>query len=202
MFEHVIVLKADKGVQHLIQSLRARPGVSYGENIPLLATSLPDWCIEQLISLGKSLGMEAFQDGSREGASTVVLGGKLLVIDIDFAIQRNDLLKPKAIVTSVKTSYALLPGNSNSNVPSLLDSFLAGEIQYYCEEVQKDEEFRDPHRAALFRKQISEHLQYLVLLDGLASRNNDGGIRWFTDIDELSPILDELVKTEAQAIAT
>lgn len=200
-FEHLIVLKTEKGVQHLIKSLKARPGVNFGENIPLLATSLPDWCIEQLISLGKSLGMEAFQDGSREGCATVVLGGKLMVIDVDFVVQRNDLLKPKLTVTNVKTSHALLPGNSNSNTSSPLDSFIAREIQNYCEEVQKDEESRDPQLIASVRRRISEHLRYLVLLDGLASRNNDGGNKWFTDIDELFPVLDELVKIEAQAVA-
>ncbi|KAF8971056.1 hypothetical protein BDZ97DRAFT_1787474 [Flammula alnicola] len=137
-----------KNIQHLIDVLSQRSGVSYGENIPLLATSFPQWCVDQLAAWGTSVGMETFKDESREGCWTVVLGGKILVID------------------------------------------------KYCTEMQKDEDSRDPQYAASLRKDMLNHLRYLVLLDGLASRKDDGGIRWFTDIDELCPMLNGLPKVK------
>ncbi|KAF8904383.1 hypothetical protein CPB84DRAFT_1772896 [Gymnopilus junonius] len=146
--------------------------------------------------------METFTDESREGASTVVLGGKVLVIDVDFVIERNDPLKPRLRVSNVKTSNALLPGNNNSSTSAMIDAFLKDSIEIYCVEMQKSEELRDPLYAASLRKEVLNHLRYLVLLDGLASRKEDGGIRWFTDVDDICPTLSMVAKTEATAIAS
>lgn len=189
-------------MQYLAETLKARLGVSYGENMPLLPTSVPDWCIEQLVSWGKSVGMESFRgDESREGSLTVVLGAKLLVIDVDFSIQRDDPSQPKLTVTNVKTSNALVTGNSNASTSAHLDSFLADGIRDYCAEMQKDEDSRDSQRAAALRVCTIEHLRYLVLLDRLSIRKDNGGMRWFTDIDDICPTLNELAKNEAQACA-
>jgi hypothetical protein len=192
--------KVEKGVQHLVDSLRARSGVDYGETLPLNAADVPNWCIQQLIAWGALLGMEAFQEN--QGGSTVVMGGKVLVIDIDFAIHRTHPI-PKLEVVNVKTSNALLAANSNSNsrTSALLDCFLLDGIRDYCEEMQKDEDLRDSQRAGALRRRMVEPLKYLVLLDGLASQKEGGGIRWFTDVDELHPVLIELARSEAQTVA-
>lgn len=187
--------------------LSKRSGVSYGENIPLLATSVPEWCVDQVKNWGTSVGMETFKDESREGTSTVVLGGKSLVIDVDFAISHEDPLKPMLKVANVKTANALLapnshPANSSPSTSALLDAFLKDGIEKYCNEMQKDDEARDPQYAARLRRDMLDHLRYLVLLDGLASRKDDGGIRWFTDIDELWPVLNGLAKNEAKVVAS
>lgn len=198
-------LKLENGVQHLVDSLKTRSGVNYGETLPLNVTDVSNWCIQQLVAWGTLVGMEAFQGDENQGSSTVLMGGKVLVIDIDFATHRGDD-PPKLEVVNVKTSNALLAGNSSSNTSSsstsaLLDSFLLDGIRAYCAEMQKDEDLRDSQRAAALRRRMVEHLKYLVLLDGLASHEDGGGIRWFTDVDELCPVLTELAKSEAQAVA-
>jgi hypothetical protein len=83
-------LKLENGVQHLVDSLKTRSGVNYGETLPLNVTDVPDWCIQQLVAWGTLVGMEAFQGDENQGGSTVVMGGKVLVIDIDFATHRGD----------------------------------------------------------------------------------------------------------------
>jgi len=146
--------------------------------------------------------MESFRDDSRDGGLTVVLAGKVLVVDVDFSIDRGDPLKPVLQIANVKSQNALLSGPSNNSTSVLLDSFLADALKDYCSEMQKGDEYRDPLRAAGLRKRVLDHLRYLVLLDGLASRKEDGGIRWFTDVDELCPTLRDLAKSEADAVAS
>lgn len=199
--EHTTCSSA-KNIQHLVNLLSTRSGVSYGENLPLLSASFPQWCIEQLAAWGTSAGMETFKDDSREDSSTVVLGGKVLVVDVDFVIERSDPLNPILRVSSVKTSNALLPGNTNSPTSTLTDSFLAGSIEEYCVEMQKPEKSRNIERASRLRNNVLDHLHYLVVLDGLANRKEYGGLRWFTDIDEICPTLNDLAKSEAEVITS
>lgn len=152
--------------------------------------------------------METFKDESREGSFNVVLGGKSLVIDVDFVISRQNPLKPVLKVSNVKTANALLPPNSTtsngtpSTTSTMLDAFLRDGIESYCAEMQKGESERSAQRAASLRRDMLDHLRYLVLLDGLASRKDDGGIRWVTDIDELWPVLKDLAKSEAQVTSS
>lgn len=189
-----------------MESLRARSGVNYGETLPLNAADVPNWCIQQLVAWGASLGMEAFKGDEHQGVSTVVMGGKALVIDVDFAIRRKGegvTATPKLEIVNVKTSNALVAGNPNSNssTSASLDSFLLDGIRDYCMEMQREEDLRDSQRAAALRRQMVEHLKYLVLLDRLASYTDGGGIKWFRDVDDLYPILLEVAKSEAQAVA-
>jgi hypothetical protein len=146
--------------------------------------------------------METFKDDSREGSSTVVLGGKVLVVDVDFVIEHSDPLNPILRVSSVKTSNALLSGNANSPTSTLTDSFLADSIEKYCIEMQKPEKSRNLERASRLRNNVLDHLRYMVVLDGLANRKEHGGLRWFTDIDEICPTLNGLAKSEAEVIAS
>ena len=190
-----------KNNQHLIDALRERSGIRYGENIPLLSASIPDWCINQLGAWGTSVGMETFIDGREDGA-TAVLGGKVLVIDIDFAIERDEQLNRRLRVVNIKTSNALVSGNTHPSASTMLDMFLADNIQKYCTEMQKTEDLRDPGLAASIRKNILSQLRYLVLLDELASRKDNGGIRWFTDLDELYPMLNGVARGEAALVAS
>ena len=146
--------------------------------------------------------METFKDDSREGGSTVVLGGKVLVVDIDFVIEHGDPLNPILRVSSVKTSNALLSGNATSPTSTLTDAFLADSIEKYCIEMQKREQSRNLERASRLRNNVLDHLRYMVVLDGLANRKEYGGLRWFTDIDEICPTLNGLAKSESEVIAS
>uniref|UniRef100_A0A8H7Y857 Mediator complex subunit 1 n=1 Tax=Psilocybe cubensis TaxID=181762 RepID=A0A8H7Y857_PSICU len=188
-----------RNVRHLIDSLSKRPDVLYGENVPLLEASFPQWCIEQLAIWGKAIGMETFTE-NKEGGYTVMLAGKVLLIDVDFSIKHENPFKPIITVAGVKTSNALLAGSPNTITFTMLDTFLTDSIEKYCVEMQKSETTRNTLYAATLRRSVLNNLRYLVLLDRLASRN-DGGVRWFTDMDELCPTLFSVATTEAEAIS-
>jgi hypothetical protein len=145
--------------------------------------------------------METLKEDKEGGSATVVLWGKVLVMDVDFICTRENPLNPILRVSNVKTSNALLQGSANPTTSTLLDAFLKEGIEKYCAEMQKPEDDRSLQRAAMYRKSMLDWLRYLVVLDGLANRS-DGGIRWFTDLDELCPLLHQLAQIEAEAVAS
>lgn len=168
--------------------------------------SIVDWCVSRLETWGKSVGMETFKDDSREsgGGISVVLGGKVLVVDVDFSLDETNP-EPKIKVSSVKTSYAISnsgSGTSNTGGSISLDAFLKESIQSFCSEVRKPEAHRNLEEAARLGTVILDQLRYLVMLDQLAARKEDNGLKWFADVDQLCPILEGFAKSEAESIAS
>jgi hypothetical protein len=47
-----------------------------------------------------------FKEAGADGKVTLILGGKVLVVDIEPAVDRNDETYPKPFVIAPKTSYA------------------------------------------------------------------------------------------------
>lgn len=171
-----------------------------------------DWVVSRLESWGTSVGMETFKDNlMRDGDWTVVLGGKVLVLDIDFSFDRVlDPKKPRIGVERLKTSYAA-PNNitdgsitANTEGSSSLNALLAGAIRAFLVEVQKDPETQDAVEAERLGKIVVSHLKYLMMLDKLATRKEEdgGGIRWFVDADELGAGVEKCARSEADAIVT
>lgn len=120
------------------------------------------------------------------------------MVDIDFAIERTNVLRPRLNVSRVKTSYAI----PSSQPPSTsLDVFLLNTMQAFCLEVQQTDEGRDPQKAAHVGHNVRSQLKYLVMLDQLTQRQHDGGLKWFTALDEVCPMLDSFAAQEAKAIA-
>ncbi|KAG6820520.1 hypothetical protein H0H93_015993 [Arthromyces matolae] len=191
-------------VHQLIQGLRTRSRVHYGEDIPLKSPALVNWCIARLESWGTSAGMETFKDDGRQGSISVVLGGKVVVVDVDFAVQTTQIGKPSLSVSGVKTSYAITgpDGTLNSGGSAYLDAFIRASIQSFCDEVQKPEDLRDLEEATRLGLFVSEQLQYLVMLDKLAARTEDGGLQWFTGVEKLCLALEAFATTEADAVAS
>ena len=191
-------------INQSVEMLRKRSATSYGEDIPLDRTVMVDWCISRVKAWGASVGMETFRDDEREGRMVVVLGGKVLVVDVDFAIDRADPLIPRIDVVGVKTSYAIPNGASSSitDSPTSLEVLLADSIQAFCIEVQKHEELRQPREAARLGKVVVDHLSYLMTLDKFALRKEDGGIRWFADVHQVGLTSEKLAKAEAQSVAS
>ena len=150
--------------------------------------------------------METFVDTGREGGVTVVLGGKVLVVDVDLSVDKTDALRPIVKVSSVKTSYAIsnsTPGSTSSAGNSTsLDALLYGTIERFYIEVQNAEGVRNAEEAARLGAIILEQLRYLVMLDRLAARNEDGGLKWFADVDQLCLVLEHFAKSEAEAVAS
>ena len=191
-------------MRQTVKELRKRTGVTYGENIPLDRSVMVDWCISRLDSWGKAAGMESFKEEEREGRMTVVLGGKILVIDIDFTVDRSDLANPRLGVAAVKTSYAVPNGAVGTTMDgsASLDGFIADGLRRYLDEVQKSEDEQDPVHAAHIANYLAEHLQYLMRLDKLALREGDNGLRWFNGMDRLAlEIVEPFAVKEAEAVA-
>ena len=167
--------------------------------------ALADWTVSRLETWGTSVGMETFKDDGRGGGISLVLGGKVLVIDVDFAVDRTDPSQTRIKVSNVKTSYAI--SNAGSGAPSNggsipLDSFLCDTIEQFCTVVQRPAQEQNLGEAARLGMNISEQLQYLVMLDRLAARKDGGGLKWFGGVDELYPLLENFAKREAEAVAS
>ncbi|KAH7888628.1 hypothetical protein F5I97DRAFT_1925147 [Phlebopus sp. FC_14] len=138
---------------------------------PPSPTRLAEW--------GRNAGMEAFIDTSSTSATTtVVLAGKVLVLDIDVDG-----------VVVVKTSFAV--GNNVSNgAPAApeLDAFLAREVARWVNAARRasaaegSSHTEDPSiQAARYGRAIQDHLRYLMMLDSLAAAEGEHGIRWFME---------------------
>ena len=147
--------------------------------------------------------METFKDEGKEGIVTVLLGGKVVVIDVDLSIDRSKPDSPQIRNVNAKISYATMNHSSNggnANGSPYLDRSLSKCIQNFCDKVQDVDP--DPVKAAACLKLILEQLQYLVLLDGLAERKDSAGVKWFIDLDDQWPMLENLAKEECTVIAS
>ncbi len=147
--------------------------------------------------------METFKDEGHEGTVTLVFGGKVLVVDIDFSVDRTNPLRPSIRISNVKTSYAIPGAESNTEGSNSLDAFLCHSMQAFCIEIQRPEAELDPLEAARLGIIINDHLQYLVVLDRFAERKGeDGGLRWFVEVDALCRDVEVFASAEAKVIAS
>jgi hypothetical protein len=181
--------------------VHSRPRTLYGEDIPLDPSLIVDWCMGRLQTWGTSVGMEMFKEEVSDSRIAVVLGGKVLVLDLDFAIDRlSDGPRPHLDVSRVQTSYAVPnpAGASNTEGSTSLNSFLERTIKSFLVEVQKPDDERDVLEAERFGKLILEQLKYLMMLDALAARKEDGGVKWFVDVGKM---IMEVAKDEAESVA-
>ncbi|KAH9920094.1 uncharacterized protein B0H18DRAFT_881353 [Fomitopsis serialis] len=195
---------SELSVKTTLDALRKRAGITYGEDIPLDRASIVGWCVSRLEAWGASAGMEAFKEEEREGRMTVVLGGKVLVIDIDLAVDRTDPDRPSVTVASVKTSYAIpnVATSSTTQGSASLDGFLANCVQAFLTEVQREPREQDSVEAARLGALCSESLKYLMTLDQLALDEGEGGLRWFSDIDVLAQETEKVAVSEAQGASS
>ena len=134
------------------------------------------------------------------------MGGKILVLDIDFSV---DGLHHSIDIKTVKSSYAVPANGSVNTVGSTsLDGLLAKSIRTFLVSVQQDPSSSSSSGKALeaerLGKVVKDQLAYLMMLDGLAALKEiqGGGIRWFCDGDALSGRLIGFAKAEAGAIAS
>ncbi|KAI8999049.1 hypothetical protein BD414DRAFT_512589 [Trametes punicea] len=196
------VQQADQNVRQIVTSLRKRAGATYGEDIPLDKMQLPEWFLKRLLDWGTSAGMEAFNEPERDGHSTVVLGGKVVVVDIDFSVDRTNPDLPVMDVAACKTAYAIPNSTAVSSTGNSisLDGFLADAIHRFLYEVQKEDAQRDSVEAARLGNLLSDHFAYLMKLDHLALSEGDGGLRWFNFIDRMSLEVEKLASSEADAM--
>ncbi|KAI0648314.1 hypothetical protein C8Q79DRAFT_905736 [Trametes meyenii] len=197
------VQQADQNVRYVVTSLRKRMGITFGEDIPLDRTQLPEWFLKRLLEWGTSAGMEAFNEPEREGRSTVLLGGKVLMVEVNFAVDRTQPERPKIDIATCKTSYDTrnsMATSSTGNSASL-DGLLVDAIRGFLAEVQKEDAERDSVEASRLGDALSDHFAYLMKLDHLALSEGEGGLRWFNFIDRMSLDVEKLAGSEAEAIS-
>lgn len=144
--------------------------------------------------------MEIFQD-HKDGGISLMLGGKVIVIDIDLSVDTKDPANPTLKVTNVKTAYAI-PNTSSQGASTSLDGLLRDSVSAFLTEVQKSDEFMSSREAARLGQNIRGHLSYLVMLDQLAALNTGAGIQWFADVDAQSSLLELFSKVESEAVAS
>lgn len=147
--------------------------------------------------------MEIFRDEEdKSGKMTIMLGGKVLVVDVDLHIQRRAQAS-HVTVSNIKTSHALPSGSSGNALAersASLDAFMLRTWNSYLEEVQKND-VESSMRAAHIGRDIRSHLSYLMKLDALASQEGDQGIRWFNDTGLMSVVAEQISKTEVDCLS-
>lgn len=198
MLNQTTVLQSVQSSSQTIKALRdARTGLGqgYGEDIPPDRSVLLEWCISRISSWGIATGMQSFSEPESEGRITVTLAGEVLVVDIEFHVDRQDTLKPALTVVSVKTSYGAEAAGSIS-----LNAFLLHCIQTFCAAVQKEDDQQDALEARRLSQKMIEHFKYLMMLETLA-KAEEGGTRWFVDIEQLCLRLESFAKQESEALA-
>lgn len=146
--------------------------------------------------------MEAFKE-EREGHITMMLGGNVIVVDIDIAVDRSVMDNPSMDLSSVKTSYAVSNGAAGSTTAgsASLDGYLNDSLRAFLSEVQKDEELQDPEEAARIGARIADDFRYLMDMDQLAFREAENGLRWFNIMDLLSVEAERFAQKEAESVA-
>ena len=159
-----------------------------------------DWCISQLEECGRKAGMEAFKDEGANGKVTLILGGKVLVVDIELSVDRSDEERPKLSVIALKTSYASPVGGATTEGSASMNGFLTDYIRGFIAEAHKLLWEQDTKKAGKLARGFLAHMQYLMKLDGMASQEGDGGLRWFNNVDMLAVTAEGRAKTEAQSI--
>ncbi|KAL4267004.1 Mediator complex subunit 1 [Pleurotus pulmonarius] len=202
--EHAAISRSiytlDQSTHQILDALKKRPETNYGEDVPSDRSTIISWSVGRLQTWGKAVGMEIFQD-QKDGGISLMLGGKVIVIDIDLSVDTKDPASPTVEVTNVKTAYAI-PNTSSQGASTSLDGLLRDSVSAFLTEVQKSDEFMSPREAARLGQNIRSHLSYLVMLDQLAALNASAGIQWFADVDTQSSLLELFSKVESEAVAS
>lgn len=147
--------------------------------------------------------MEIFKE-EQNSHMVVVLGGKVLVIDIDLAIDRATRDAATIDVASVKTSYAV-PGGADGATTTggsvSLAGFISDSLKAYLNAAQQGVEELDVLLVETLGLRIRDSLAYLMRVDELAAVEGDGGLRWFTAMDDLALIVEGFAAKESRAVS-
>lgn len=147
--------------------------------------------------------MEVFKD-EQIGHTAVTLAGKILVLDIDIAIDRTLPDTPGTSIAGVKTSYAVTSGSDGPSTKSgslSLAGFVSDGLKAYLKEVQQGGEERDVLVVEALGLRLRQSLEYLTRLDELSAAEGDTGLRWFTTMDELALLAEGHAAKEARQAA-
>ena len=192
--------QAEQNARETVQALRTEIGVRYSADVPMDQVDIVDWCVSQLEECGKKAGMETFKEAGTDGKIALILGGKVLVVDIELAVDRSDETRPKLSVIALKTSYASPASGATTEGSVSMNGFLMDHIQEFIVETHKPLGEQDTKKAGKLIREFLAHMRYLMKLDGMASQEGDGGLRWFNNIDVLALTAEGRAKSEAQIV--
>ncbi|KAH8995276.1 hypothetical protein EDB86DRAFT_1189311 [Lactarius hatsudake] len=126
--------------------------------------------LARISAWSSAVGMQAFPEAA---AGTLVLGGKVLVLDV--------ALIPEP---TVHASYA---GSAEGRDSPTMDAFFSRLVSG----VSKGGDGR----------RLRDALGYLMRLDELAAHESNGGARWFSEVDALAKELAKFTQAEAAFLA-
>ncbi|KAI9437579.1 hypothetical protein H4582DRAFT_2111791 [Lactarius indigo] len=126
--------------------------------------------LARISAWSSAVGMQAFPEAA---AGTLVLGGKVLVLDV--------ALIPEP---TVHASYA---GSAEGRDSPTMDAFFSRLVSG----VSKGGDGR----------RLRDALGYLMRLDELAAHEGNGGARWFSEVDVLAKELAKFTQAEAACLA-
>ena len=84
------IARQNKNARETVQALGTEIGVRCSADTPMDQADVVDWCVSQLEECGKKAGMEAFKEVETNGKITLILGGKVLLVDIELSVDRSD----------------------------------------------------------------------------------------------------------------
>jgi hypothetical protein len=146
--------------------------------------------------------METFREEESAGRIPILLGGKVLVLDIDLSVDQTDTEVSIVKASGVKTSYASVDGATpTASSSASLAGLIQDSLNALFDAAQTEEDVRDVLHVAELAKRIRGHFTYLMQLDQLALAEGSSGLRWFTALDELSSHLEKSASARAQQTA-
>ena len=128
--------------------------------------------LARVSACSSAAGMQAYP-GPEAPAGTLMLGGKVLVLDV--------ALIPEPVVHA---SYA---GSAEGRDSPAMDAFFSRLVSG----ISKGGDGR----------RLRDALEYLMRLDELAEHEGNGGARWFSEVDALAEELGKFAQEEAAFLA-
>jgi hypothetical protein len=155
-------------VTKTIAAAQERRRTDMGYDIPTDDSSV----LARVSACSSAAGMQAYH-GTDSTASTLMLGGKVLLLDVTFVPE-----------PAVHVSYA---GSAEGRNSPSMDAFFSRLVSA----VSKGGDGR----------RLRDALEYLMRLDELAEREGNGGARWFSEVDTLAEELGKITQEEAALLA-
>jgi hypothetical protein len=191
----------------MVKTLKGRNTEIYGEDIPLSKNLISSWMIEKIESCGKEAKMECYKDPQPAGEydiTTLVFGGKVLVIDIVIKVFNAPSISPRVELSSIKSSLATSHSTSNSSLsPETVDRLLFETLNKYVKECQKPPLVQNCVYARSIRNVFTSHLRQLNELDRMTMVKEDlkvDGISWLEEVGSIGKCCEEHALREATSM--
>ena len=177
----------------------------YGADVPLEPALVPEWLISGIMDLLKSAGgTDVFKDSEADGRTTLICGGKILVIDIVMGYEETSpgILHLMSLKTTHASSGETHPSTLNTRRPPL-DQLLFSSLKAYVDDAQKPAPdcLHIRRLGDTFQSHVESLMTFDVLADGETKAGKANGDRWFKEAEVADTLAGELAKREAKAVS-